>query len=127
MRVSAEIVIGRPRKAVWRWASDPAEWDRWHTDPSDAPTGDYEVTETTPPRRLVLRAASGQGRFESTLELFEDVGGTRVRQTVDVGPDDSVSRIAFALARPLARRDVRRQIESQLARLKEMVELEAAL
>jgi hypothetical protein len=30
-------------------------------------------------------------------------------------------------ARPLARRDMRRQIEAQLARLKEMVELEAAL
>jgi hypothetical protein len=61
------------------------------------------------------------------LELFEDVGGTRVRQTVDVGPDDSVSRIVFVLARPLARRDIRRQLESQLTRLKEMVELEAAL
>jgi hypothetical protein len=127
MRASAEIVIERPRKAVWRWASDPAHWDRWHADPADAPPGEYEVTESTPPRRQVLRSASGQGRFESTLELFEDVGGTRVRQTVDVGPDDYVSRIAFVLARPLARRDIRRQIDSQLARLKEMVELEAAL
>jgi hypothetical protein len=127
MRASAEIVIERPRKAVWRWASDPAQWDRWQADPADAPPGEYEVTESTPPRRQVLLSAAGQGRFESTLELFEDVGGTRVRQTVDVGPDDAVSRIAFVLARPLARRDIRRQIESQLARLKEMVELEAAL
>jgi hypothetical protein len=127
MRASAEIVIERPRRAVWRWATDPAQWDRWHADPTDAPLGEYEVTESTPPRRQVLRAASGPARFESMLELFEDVGGTRVRQTVDVGPDDSVSRIVFVLARPLARRDIRRQLESQLTRLKEMVELEAAL
>jgi uncharacterized protein YndB with AHSA1/START domain len=127
MRASAETVIERPREAVWRWASDPANWDRWHADPENAPAGVYEVTESTPPRRQVLRAVAGSGRFESTLELFEDVSGTRVRQTVDAGPDDAIARLAFVFARPLARRDIRRQIEGQLSRLREMVELEAAL
>jgi hypothetical protein len=127
MRASAETVIERPREAVWRWASDPANWDRWQADPGDAPAGVYEVTESVPPRLQVLRSVSGSARFESTLELFEHVSGTRVCQTVDAGPDDSIARLAFVLARPLARRDIRRQIEGQLARLKEMVELEAAL
>ena len=127
MRASAETVIERPREAVWRWASDPANWDRWQADPEDALGGVYEVTESAPPRRQVLRAVSGSARFESTLELFEDVSGTRVRQTVDAGPNDSIARLAFVFARPLARRDIRRQIEAQLGRLKEMVELEGAL
>jgi hypothetical protein len=74
----------------------------------------------------VLRVVSGP-RFEATLELFEDVSGTRARHTVDAGPNDALARFAFAFVRPLARRDMRRQIEAQLARLKEMVELEAAL
>jgi uncharacterized protein YndB with AHSA1/START domain len=126
MRASAEIVIDRPREAVWRWATDPEHWHYWQPDAADAATRAYEVSESTPPSRQVLRAESGT-RFESTLELFEDVSGTRVRQTVDAAPNDALARIAFVLARPLARRDIRRQIAGQLARLKEMVELEAAL
>jgi hypothetical protein len=47
-----------------------------------------------------------------------------VRQTVDAGPDDAFARFLFWTARPLVRRGMRRRIEGQLARLKEMVELE---
>jgi hypothetical protein len=35
--------------------------------------------------------------------------------------------LVFVVARPLVRRSMRRRIEAQLGRLKEMVELEAAL
>jgi len=84
------------------------------------------VSDSAPPNRQVLRAASGP-RFESTLELFEDVAGTRARQTVSAGPNDALARFAFLFARPLVRRDMRRQIDAQLTRLKEMVELEAVL
>jgi uncharacterized protein YndB with AHSA1/START domain len=126
MRESAEIVVERPREAVWRWATDPAHWQLWHPDAAGAATEAYEIVERRPPSRQVLRGTSG-ARFESTLELSEDVAGTRVRQTVSASPNDTIARIAFVLARPLARRDMRRQIEEQLARLKEMVELEAAL
>jgi carbon monoxide dehydrogenase subunit G len=127
MRASGEIVIERPREAVWRWASDPANWDRWEEDLGEVSPEDYEIVESTPPRRQVIRAVSGTSRFESSIELSEDMNGTRVRQTVDAGPGDALTRIAFLVARPLARRDMRRRIEAQLARLKEMVELEAAL
>ena len=104
MRASAEIVIERPMEAVWEWASDP-----------------------DPPRRQVVRAVSGRFPFEGTLELYEDVGGTRVRHTVEAGPEDALARFLFVAARPLVRRSMRRRIEAQLARLKTMVELEAVL
>ena len=125
MRASAEVVIERPREAVWRWATDPEHWRLWHPD-GDERGREYEVSERSAPRRHVLRSSSGP-RFESALDLTEDVGGTRVRQTVEAGPGDPLARLVFIFARPLARRDMRRQIEAQLARLKEMVELEAAL
>jgi len=127
MRASAETVIERPREAVWRWASDPAQWHRWEERLGDVATDDYEIAESDPPRRQVVRAVSGRFPFEGTLELSAHVGGTRVRHTVDAGPDDALSRLLFVVARPLVRRSMRRRIEAQLARLKEMVELEAVL
>jgi hypothetical protein len=127
MRASAEIVIERPMDAVWRWASDPGHWHRWEDDLGEIRAEDYEIVESTPPRRQVVRAVSGSFPFEGTLELSEDVGGTRVRHTVDAGPEDALARFVFVAARPLVRRGMRRRIEAQLARLKEMVELEAVL
>ena len=126
MRASAEIVIERPREAVWRWATDPEHWHLWHPDAPGLGTAAYQAVDTTPPARQVIHAQTGP-RFESELELLEDVAGTRVRQTVFAGPNDALARFAFVLARPLVRRDMRRQIEAQLTRLKEMVELEAVL
>jgi hypothetical protein len=127
MRATAETVIERPREAVWRWASDPAQWHRWEETLREVSTQDYEITESEPPRRQVVRSVSGRFPFEATLDLSEDVGGTRVRHTVDAGPEDALARFVFVAARPLVRRSMRRRIEAQLARLKEMVELEAAL
>ena len=127
MRASAEAVIERPRDAVWKWASDPAHWHRWEETLGDVATEDYEIAESEPPRRQVVRATSGRFPFEATLELFADVGGTRVRHTVEAGPEDALARVVFAVARPLVRRSMRRRIEAQLARLKQMVELEAVL
>jgi hypothetical protein len=127
MRASAEILIERPREAVWKWASDPRYWDRWEENLAEVSTEDYEIVENVRPRRQVVRAVSGRFPFEGTLELSDDVLGTRVRHTVDAGPEDALARVLFAVARPLVRQSMRRRIESQLARLKTMVELEAAL
>jgi hypothetical protein len=127
MRASAETVIERPMAAVWEWASNPQHWHRWEEELGEVSTEDYEITESTPPRRQVVRAVSGGFPFEGTLELSEDVGGTLVRHTVDAGPEDALARFLFVAARPLVRRSMRRRIEAQLARLKQMVELEAAL
>lgn len=127
MRASAEIVIERPLQAVWEWASDPRHWHRWEPAPGDVDPDHYEVVAQTPPRRQVVRSVGGPFPFESVLELSPDVGGTRVRQTVTAGPDDALTRFLFAAARPLVRRGMRKRIAGQLARLKTMVELEAAL
>ena len=143
MRASAEIVVERPRKAVWEWATNPKHWHQWEGDVSAETAGDritaryvygqetgiavYEISESTPPRRQVVRSVSGPYRFEGTLELFEHVGGTRVRQTAVVGPKDALTRLVFVMAWPLVRVSMRRRIRGQLERLKTMVELEAAL
>jgi hypothetical protein len=127
MRASAEIVIERPMAAVWEWASDPEHWHRWEEDLGQVAVDDYEIVESSPPRRQVVRAVSGEFPFEGTLELSEDVMGTRVRHTVDAGPEDALARFVFVVARPIVRRSMRRRIADQLARLKAMVELEATL
>ena len=144
MKASAEIVIERPVEAVWEWAADPRQWHRWQEGVTEVSadgdrftsryaygphsgTAVYEVVERTPPRRQVVRSVSGPFRFEGTLELFGDVGGTRVRQTVVAGPEDALTRFVFVIARPLVRRSMRRRIVGQLERLKTMVELGAAL
>jgi uncharacterized membrane protein len=148
MRASAETVIDRPIDAVWAWASDPWQWPRWQEEvldvrvsgelsrgsrfkaslasDADAHDVEFEIVERRPPRRQVVRAVAGPFPFEGALELSEDTGGTLVRQTVDAGPDDALARFLFATARPLVRRGMRRRIEAQLARLKEMLELERA-
>jgi hypothetical protein len=126
VRASAEIVIERPMEAVWQWASDPSQWQHWE-EVGDIAPDDYQIAESTPPRRQVVRSVSGRHPFEGTLELSEAVGGTRVRHTVSVGPEDALARFVFAVAGPLVRRSMRRRIAAQLARLKTMVELEAAL
>jgi hypothetical protein len=127
MRASAEIVIERPPEAVWEWASDPSQWHRWEPDLGDVDPDHYEIAEQAPPRRQVVRSVAGSFPFESTLELSPDVAGTRVRQTVSAGPEDALARFMFTVARPLVRRSMRRRIAVQLARLKQMVELEAVL
>ena len=151
MRASAEIVIERPLEAVWEWAADPRNWHRWQHEvrevrfPGEPRAGvrftaslehggeveewELEIVERTPPRRQVVRSLEGPAvRFyEGTLELSEDVGGTRVRQAMDSGPEDTLERVVIAIAGPFVRRSARRRIAAQLARLKEMTELGAAL
>jgi hypothetical protein len=73
-----------------------------------------------------VRSVAGLFQFRGTLELSEDTSGTCVRQTVDAGLDDALARLLRATARPLVRRGMRRRVEAQLTRLKEMVELERA-
>ena len=151
MRAFAEIVIERPMEAVWEWAADPRNWHRWQDEtgevrfPGEPRAGvrftaavehggelderEYEIVERRPPRRQVVRSVEEPATwsYEGTLELFEDVRGTRVRQTVDSGWHDALGRFLSMGAGPLVRRSARRRIARQLARLKEMAELGAAL
>ena len=65
------------------WASDPEHWHRWEEDLGEVRPEHYEIAESTPPRRQVMRATAGRSPFEGTLELSDAVGGTRVRHTVN--------------------------------------------
>jgi hypothetical protein len=127
MRASAQIVIERPIEAVWTWASDPRNWPQWEDNLAEISIMEYEIVESRPPRRQVVRSVAGARPFQGTLELSEDVMGTRVRHTVDAGPEDALARVAFVLGWPLVRRGMRRRVATQLERLKAMVELEAVL
>ena len=149
MKATAEIVIERPVAAVWQWAADPRQWHRWQGGVrevrvegeleegsrftskqdygDDQQEVEFEVVERRAPRLQVVRSLSDAFPFEGRLELSEDVGGTRVRQTVDAAPADAIARLAFVVARPYVRRTMRKAIAQQLARLKAMVELEAVL
>jgi uncharacterized protein YndB with AHSA1/START domain len=153
MKASAEVVIERPVEAVWEWAADPRHWHRWQDGVGEVRLDDelgegvrfkaaleyggehdeleYEIVERRRPRRQVVRSLEERATwvFEGTLELFEDVGGTRVRQTMDTGPGGAgaLDRFLSVVARPLIQRSIRRRLTGQLQRLKTMVELEAAL
>lgn len=145
MRASAEVVVERPLKVVWTWASDPRNWVNWLEGVHDVRIegrleqgsrissrydygGEthefvYEVVERDAPRRQVVRALSGPFPFESSLELGEHTRGTRVRQTVDAGPDSAFTRVLFAVGGPLLRRSMRDRLRTQLERLKAAIEL----
>jgi carbon monoxide dehydrogenase subunit G len=144
VRASGEIVIERPPEAVWEWATDPRHWEQWQEGVTEVTVDEdliaarhaygnraditvYEVVESRPPQRHVVRSVTEGFGFEGTIELSETVGGTRVRYTVDSGANDPVGRVMFAVARPLVRRSMRRQIAGQLERLKEMAELGGVL
>ena len=138
-------------EAVWEWAADPRNWHRWQDEvrevrfPGEPRAGvrfaadlqhggaveerSFEIVERARPRRQVVRSLEEPAVwfYEGTLDLAEDVGGTRVRQTMDSGPEDSLERVVIAVAGPLVRRSARRRLAAQLARLKEMTELGAAL
>jgi Polyketide cyclase / dehydrase and lipid transport len=145
MRATAEIVVDRPRHVVWGWAADPRNWENWLEGVHDVRVEgrleeggrvssrydyggrthefEYELVERDAPRRQVVRALSGPFPFESSLELGEDPRGTRVRQTVDAGPDSGFTRFMFVVGGPLLRRSMRRRMSTQLERLKTAIEL----
>jgi Polyketide cyclase / dehydrase and lipid transport len=148
MRASVEVVVERPLQVVWTWASDPRNWVNWLEGVHDVRIEGrleqgsrissrydyggrthefvYEVVERDAPRRQVVRALSGPFPFESSLELGEDTHGTRVRQTVDAGPDSTFTRVLFAVGGPLLRRSMRDRLRTQLERLKAAIELTGA-
>jgi len=148
MRAAAEVFVERPLETVWRWASDPRNWENWLDGVHDVHLRgrleqgatltskydyagathaiEYEIVERRPARRQVVRALSGPFPFEGTLDLSEAPEGTRVRQTIDAGADGALTAVLFVVARPLLRRSMSRRIESQLERMKEAIELTGA-
>jgi carbon monoxide dehydrogenase subunit G len=145
MRAEAEIVVDRPLRVVWTWASDPRNWENWlegvhdvrlvgrlseggrvvsrYRHAGELHEFEYEIVERDPPRRQLVRAVSGPFAFESALALSEDPRGTRVRYSADAGADSAFTGFVFAVGGKLVRRSMRRRMEAQLERLKTAIEL----
>src|SRR5437667_4479775 len=78
----------------------------------------YEITEHDPPRRASFRGVNGLVRPVGTVTV-EPAGDSRSRVTLEF---DLVGHGIGKLLAPLARRDARKQIPKDQARLKERLE-----
>jgi uncharacterized protein YndB with AHSA1/START domain len=140
--VTVETHIGRPREEVARFAMDPANDTRWILTLDSArklTDGEVgvgtrvervasflgkrivyvnEVTEHSPPGRLVMRSVKAPFRMTVTYEFDDDgEGGTlaRIRTDGDAGG-------FYSLAAPLLSQAVRRGLERDLQALKRNLE-----
>lgn len=146
MRASASILIHKPVEQVFDYVANVEKMDEWvigvseprRTSPGDYDAGstftskyayggkthviDYETIEFDPPWRHAVRATRGPFPFEGAVDLEQTPGGTLVTNTIDAGPDGRATRIIFALAGPLLRRLMRKQLLRELEKLRERLE-----
>lgn len=80
-------------------------------------TSRYETTEYEANERLAFRTVSGPVHLTSTTTYDAIEGGTRVHQVVEGDP-----RGFFKVAEPILLKFVRRQLDSSLANLKDLLE-----
>ncbi len=142
IRQEHTVVIERPIEEVFAFATDPDKASLWQStslgteQTSEGPVGvgttfrdtskflgrriesTYEVTENDPPHRQCMRITSGPIPG-SGCYLFEPAGGgsTRFTQTFEAEAGGF-----FRLAEPLVGRAIRRQIEADMATLKDLLE-----
>ncbi len=135
------VVIERPIEEVFAFATDPEKDSLWQSTSlgteqiSEGPVGvgttfrntskflgrriesAYEVAEMEPPRRQCVKIVSGPIPASGCC-LFEPAeGGTRFTQTFDAEIGGF-----FRLAEPLVARAIRRQMEADMATLKDLLE-----
>jgi uncharacterized protein YndB with AHSA1/START domain len=142
--VETEVVIGRPRAEVARYAADPDNATEWYENVESVEwrrkkkpfrvgsrvtfvgalfgrrlTYTYEVTEFVPLERLVMHTADGPFALETTY-TWEDAadGSTRMTLRNRGEPTGFSSRITA----PLMASAMRRANRNDLARLKEALE-----
>ncbi len=142
IREEHTVVIERPVEEVFAFTTDPNNDTLWQStsleteQASEGPVGvgttfrntskflgrriesTYEVTENDPPHRQCMRITSGPipGSGCYALEPTED-GSTRFTQTFEAEAGGF-----FRLAEPLVGRAIRRQIEADMATLKDLLE-----
>lgn len=142
-RVETSVVINRPVEHVWSLMEDPANarrWQSWLLESEQTSDGwgpgatwrderqflgrrfetTYVVTAFETNSRYSFKSTSGPISVDATV-VFESVeGGTRLaaEAEVDVGS-------FFMLAEPIIIRTGRRQLDADLAMLKELLEAEA--
>ncbi len=141
IRKELSVVIDRPIEEVFAFATEPENEPLWQStsleteQTSGGPVGvgttfrntskflgrridsTYEVTENEPPRRQCVRVTSGPIPG-SGCYLFEPAeGGTRFTQRFEAEIGGF-----FRLAEPLVGRAIRRQMDVDMATLKDLLE-----
>lgn len=146
MKAHASARIARPIDDVWAFVADPARMNRWVSGVDEPPlveaaevcvgtrfrmkyryggrTHDVlaEVVASDPPKKQTVKWVEGPFPFEGTVELQPDSDGTIVVRTVSAGADSRATAAMFAIAGPLLRMLMRRQIRQDLGRLKAALE-----
>ena len=139
IRVDGSIVINRTPDEVFAYATDPAHTPEWQSSaletsvdgPVQAGASGKEVRkflgrrmESTmkieafePPRRFALQVTSGPVPFHVEQTVEPEGTGSRVSVTIEGEPGGF-----FKLADPLVERAVRRELEGNLATLKDILE-----
>jgi len=146
VQASVSIIIERPIAAVFAFAANVENMDKWVvgvTEPrrtSDGQFGvgstffskytyagkthdiNYVVTAYDPPRRQAVKSTSGPFPFVGTIELEAAGSGTKITNTIDAGSDSAATSAIFFLCGPLLRRMMRKQLRKELEELKKNVE-----
>lgn len=143
-RAEASVVIERPLDEVFAFASNPEHDEQWESDvsevvkTSEGPMGvgttyrgkihflgrgiewSLEVTGYEPDRKVEFRIAAGPMQLDEsmTFELVED--GTRVTAVYEGDPGGF-----FKVAAPIVVRTFQREVEGNLANLKDILEAQA--
>ena len=139
IRVDSSVVIDRPPEEVFAYATDPAHTPEWQSSalettvdgPVQAGAAGKELRkflgrrmESTmrieafePPRRFALQVTSGPVPFHVEQTVEPEGTGSLVSVTIEGEPGGF-----FKLADPLVERAVRRELEGNLATLKDILE-----
>jgi uncharacterized membrane protein len=144
--VRSEIEIARPRGEVATYAADPdnatawyenIERVAWQTSPPLAVGSrvafdarflgrrlsyTYEIAELAPGERLVMRTADGPFPMETTYEWRDAPQGATRMTLRNRGKPSGFAKVA----RPIMERAMRRANAKDLARLKKILEADAA-
>jgi uncharacterized protein YndB with AHSA1/START domain len=139
IKIEHSLVVNRPVEEVFAYATDPANLPEWQTSALEArvdgpmqagATGSIvrkflgrrmestvQFDEYEPPRKFGLQAKSGPVPFR-VRQTYEPEGeGARINVVLEGEPGGF-----FKLAEPLVERAIRREMESNFATLKDILE-----
>lgn len=141
VRAEDSIVVARPIEEVFAYLTDPETLPEWQASCLEARLegggpmragsrivetrkflgrrieSTMEVAEHEPPRQFVLKVGSGPVPFTATNSLREADGGTRIDAVIEGEPGGF-----FRVAEPLVVRAVERELRTNLATLKDVLE-----
>ncbi len=146
MKGSATAMINKPIRDVFSYISNVENQDYWVEGCSETKMSsgngvkvgssfegkytysgktheiDYEVTRYTPPMMFGVKSTKGPFPFESLLELKEVNNQTEVTNTIEAGSDHLITSIMFFLLKPIIRRQMNKQMKTELIKLKSILE-----